>query len=65
MTTLTTVGYGDRTPTTDMEKVFSIIAELAGCVIFGIVAGSLGALAMSTTMSEREMKYQREQVRPS
>ena len=46
VTTLTTVGYGDRTPATSAEKVFSIVAELAGCVIFGIIAGSLGALAM-------------------
>ena len=30
ITTLTTVGYGDRTPATDGEKVFSIVTELAG-----------------------------------
>ena len=63
VTTLTTVGYGDRIPTTNIEILFAIVAELAGCVIFGIVAGSLGSLAMSTTMSEREKKYQREQLR--
>lgn len=39
------------------------MTELAGCVIFGIVAGSLGALAMSTSMSDREQKYQRDQLR--
>ena len=45
VTTLTTVGFGDRTPFTNSEKVFSILAELAGSIIFGIIAGSMGALA--------------------
>jgi len=39
------VGFGDRTPFTNSEKVFSILAELAGSIIFGIIAGSMGALA--------------------
>ena len=30
ITTLTTVGYGDRTPNTDGEKIYSILTELAG-----------------------------------
>jgi potassium voltage-gated channel Eag-related subfamily H protein 5 len=63
VTCLTTVGFGDRTPSTNSEKIFSIFTELAGCVIFGVVAGSLGALAMSSSMSERELKFQREQLR--
>jgi hypothetical protein len=56
------VGFGDRTPWTNTEKVFSIFAELAGSIIFGIIAGSMGALAMSTKMSEREMKFERERL---
>jgi hypothetical protein len=62
VTTLTTVGFGDRTPFTNSEKVFSIFTELAGSIIFGIIAGSMGALAMSTKMSDREMKYERERL---
>ena len=56
VTTLTTVGYGDRVPFTDAEKVMSILCELAGSVIFGIIAGSLSAIAMSETMARREIK---------
>ena len=56
------MGFGDRTPFTDVEKVFSILAELAGSIIFGIIAGSMGALAMSTKMSEREMQFERERL---
>eukprot|EP01052_Picozoa_sp_SAG31_P024977 SAG31_NODE_2161_length_6297_cov_1.823169_7_plen_478_part_00 len=56
VTTLTTVGFGDRVPYTDAEKVVSILCELAGSVIFGIIAGSLSAIAMSETMTRREIK---------
>jgi CRP-like cAMP-binding protein len=62
VTTLTTVGFGDRTPTTNSEKVYSIVAELAGCVIFGIIAGSLGRLATSTSISEVEKHHQKKQL---
>ena len=62
MLSLLQVGFGDRTPFTNAEKVFSILAELAGSIIFGIIAGSMGALAMSTKMSEREMMFERERL---
>jgi CRP-like cAMP-binding protein len=62
VTTLTTVGYGDRVPNTDNEKLLSIFCELAGSVIFGIIAGSLSALAMAESLSVREIKIRRKQL---
>eukprot|EP01051_Picozoa_sp_SAG22_P011657 SAG22_NODE_1141_length_5388_cov_2.279259_3_plen_221_part_00 len=47
ITTLTTVGYGDRTPNTDPEKVYSIMAELAGGIVFGVLASMLGGMLSS------------------
>ena len=40
VTTLTTVGYGDRVPNTEHEKYFSILAELAGGLVFGMLTGA-------------------------
>ena len=34
----------------------SIFCELAGSVIFGIIAGSLSAIAMSESMTNQEIK---------
>lgn len=62
VTTLTTVGFGDRVPVTDTEKLLSILCELAGSVIFGIIAGSLSALAMSESLSLHEIKIKRKQL---
>ena len=52
------VGYGDRTPFTNAEKVFAITCELAGCIIFGIIAGSLSSVAMTETLAQQEIRIQ-------
>ena len=63
ITTLTTVGYGDRTPHTDMEKVFSIISELAGGITFGILAGTLSAMLTESNASEQKADEQIEALK--
>lgn len=62
VTTLTTVGYGDRVPSTNVEKVISILCELAGSVTFGIIAGSLSTIAMSESMTRVEVKQKINQL---
>ena len=35
------------------------MCELAGCIIFGIIAGSLSSVAMTETLAQQEMNLQR------
>ena len=63
ITTLTTVGYGDRTPHTDMEKIFSIISELAGGITFGILAGTLSAMLTESNASDQKAEEQIEALK--
>ena len=37
-----------------MEKIFSILFELCGAAIFGVISGSLGALAMSESIANTQ-----------
>jgi hypothetical protein len=62
VTTLTTVGFGDRVPYTNSEKLLTMLFEIAGSITFGIIAGSLGALAMSESLSHHEIKIKRKQL---
>lgn len=41
ITVLSTVGFGDVTP---VEKVFSVVAELVGTVLFAMLMGGLAGL---------------------
>jgi len=63
ITTLTTVGYGDRTPTTDLEKMFSIITELAGGITFGILAGTLSAMVTESGAADQRAEEQLEALK--
>jgi len=40
--TLTTVGYGDITPTNDVERVYVLFCLLVGAIVFGFLLSTLG-----------------------
>lgn len=63
ITTLTTVGYGDRTPSTDPEKVFSIVTELAGGMIFGILAGTLSSMLTEANAAAAEVESELDSIK--
>lgn len=41
VTTITTVGYGDISISTDFERIFCIFLMVLGVVSFGLLSGSL------------------------
>ena len=47
LTTLTTVGYGDITPTNDAERAYATIALLIGALVFGYILTDIGSLVAS------------------
>ena len=42
--TLTTVGYGDIVPYTDLERMYTLVVLLVGAIVFGVLLSSLGNL---------------------
>ena len=44
LTTLTTVGYGDITPTNDLERAYTLGALLIGALLFGYLLSSVGSM---------------------
>jgi hypothetical protein len=49
------VGYGDIVPETQAEVLLTMIAEVVGCFVFGIIIGTLGSMVMSGQMLEEEV----------
>ena len=44
ITTLTTVGYGDITPTEDIQKIYTMIVMILGVGVYGYVIGNIATL---------------------
>lgn len=44
LTTLTTVGYGDITPTNNPERLYSLLALLIGALVFATMLSSVSSL---------------------
>ena len=44
ITTFTTVGYGDITPKTDKEMIFTIIVQFLGVMFFAYLMGSISSI---------------------
>jgi Ca2+-binding EF-hand superfamily protein len=63
ITTLTTVGYGDKLPVTDSEKMYSIATELAGGMIFGILAGTLSAMLTEAGAAAAEVENELDMIK--
>jgi voltage-gated potassium channel len=50
--TLTTVGYGDTTPVTDIGRVLGVVMQVVGAILFGTVIAMI-----SSSMSRRQEEF--------
>lgn len=67
LTTLTTVGYGDITPTNNVERIYSLFALLTGALVFGYMLSSIGSLVQAidrqAALNEEKMDEVKEYMR--
>ena len=67
LTTLTTVGYGDITPTNNLERSFSLFALLTGALVFGYMLSSIGSMVAAidrqAALSEERLDEIKEYMR--
>lgn len=65
LTTVTTVGYGDRYPVTPEGRLVAAILMIAGVALYGIVSGFVAAwfLAPSSRAQRTELEDVREELR--
>jgi voltage-gated potassium channel len=53
VTTITTVGYGDITPKTDIETLYAIMVEFFGIVFYGFVIGNITSVLANIDPARR------------
>ncbi len=56
-TTLSTVGYGDITPSGNAEKLMAIVVQLIGTCVFAYTAGILTSIVMESKTNPKIVKY--------
>jgi voltage-gated potassium channel len=52
VTTLTTVGYGDVIPTTDAQKVYTMVVMVLGVGVYGYVIGNVATLLANIDLAK-------------
>lgn len=56
ITTLTTIGYGDITPTTVGSKVFTMFVMISGVGVYGLVIGTFSKLIAASAHYKEKLK---------
>ena len=59
VTTLTTIGYGDITPTTNVSRLFTMVIMILGVGVYGIVIGNVTRMIY---MNDRHREQMREKI---
>lgn len=57
--TMITVGYGDITPITDIERAYVIFFTLITCIVYAYVVNTIGSLFSEFALKSAEFKKQR------
>eukprot|EP01043_Picozoa_sp_COSAG02_P022046 COSAG02_NODE_1134_length_14376_cov_382.343700_2_plen_705_part_00 len=63
ITTISTVGFGDITATTTAERVFAIIAEMFGSLMFAVLIGMTGSMMVGQKLLEEKVASQIAELR--
>ncbi|MBN1648930.1 MAG: cyclic nucleotide-binding domain-containing protein [Spirochaetales bacterium] len=62
ITTLTTIGYGDITPTGSGQMLFVILIELIGAAMYGLIIGNIANLIANIDIAKTQHKEKMEKI---
>ena len=62
ITTITTVGYGDISPVTDLQKVLTMVAMFLGVAVYGYVIGNVASLLSNIDVAKAGFLKQMEDI---
>jgi voltage-gated potassium channel len=62
ITTLTTIGYGDITPVTNLQTIYVIIIEILGAGMYGFIIGNIANLIANIDIAKAQYKEKLEKI---
>ncbi|MFP4508822.1 MAG: ion transporter [Spirochaetaceae bacterium] len=61
-TTLTTIGYGDITPVTGPQTIFTIFIQILGAGLYGFVIGNIASLIANIDVAKTQFREKLERI---
>jgi len=62
MTTITTIGYGDITPKTNVQMLYTLIVQLMGAGMYGYIIGNLASLLANSDLARTQFRAKMEKL---
>lgn len=62
ITTITTIGYGDITPTTNTQTIYTMFVQLIGAGMYGYIIGNLASLLANSDLARTQFRAKMEKI---
>ena len=62
ITTITTIGYGDITPSSNVQTVYTMFVQLIGAGMYGYIIGNLASLLANSDLARTQFRAKMEKI---
>ncbi|MBL8032715.1 MAG: ion transporter [Leptospiraceae bacterium] len=62
MTTITTIGYGDITPSTNPQTIYTMFVQLTGAGMYGYIIGNLASMLANSDLARTQFRAKMEKI---
>ncbi len=62
ITTITTIGYGDITPSTNVQTIYTMFVQLTGAGMYGYIIGNLASMLANSDLARTQFRAKLEKI---
>jgi len=62
ITTITTIGYGDITPSSNVQTIYTMFVQLIGAGMYGYIIGNLASLLANSDLARTQFRAKMEKI---
>lgn len=62
ITTITTIGYGDITPSTNVQTIYTMFVQLTGAGMYGYIIGNLASMLANSDLARTQFRAKMEKI---
>ncbi len=62
ITTITTIGYGDITPSTNLQTIYTVVLQIVGAGMYGYVIGNIASLLANVNIARAQYMEKMEKI---